>query len=72
MKIIFRKNDESEISVFQKIDGEEKEFSYIDMIKQLINTKELEEAEIDGEFTEAEIKSINSMVSFINKEVAQA
>ena len=69
MKLVFRKNEKSEISVFRKVDGEEKDFSYVEMIKVLIDAGALEDPEIAGEFTEAEKKSISSMVSFINDEL---
>ena len=70
MKLIFKKDDESQISVFHDIDGEEQKFSYVDMIKALIESKKMEEPEIqEGCFTEAETKSIQRMVEFINKEI---
>ena len=72
MKVVFKKNDESLISVFQNIDGQEKDFSYVDMIKSLIDSREMEEPEISAGFTDAEIKSINSMVMSINKEISTA
>lgn len=71
MKLIFRKDEESQISVFQNIGGDEKEFSYVDMIKALIELKEMEEPEILGGFTDAEATSIKRMVEFINKEIGE-
>ena len=70
MKLIFKKDKESQISVFQLLDGHELEFSYVDMIKALLKSKQLEAPEISGGFTDAEVKSINSMVTFINKEIS--
>lgn len=70
MKLIFKKDNESQISVFQFLDGQEREFSYVDMIKALIKSKQMETPEISGGFTEAEVKSINSMITFINKEIS--
>ena len=69
MKLAFKKDKDSQISVFQIIDGHEQDFSYIDMIKALIESKKMEDPDISVGFTDAEIKSINSMVSFINKEI---
>ncbi len=70
MKLIFKKDDESQISVFQDIDGKEQDFSYVDMIKALIESREMEEPEIsEGGFTDAEVTSIKRMVEFINKEI---
>lgn len=70
MKIVFKKDDDSQISVFQNIDGQEKIFSYVDMIKSLIDSNEMEKPEISVGFTEPEIKSINSMVTCINDEIS--
>jgi len=70
MKLIFKKDKESQISVFQLLDGQEQEFSYVDMIKALIKSKQMETPEISEGFSDAEAKSINSMVTFINKEIS--
>lgn len=70
MKLVFKKNEESQISVFQNVDGSEQDFSYVDMIKALIESRKMEAPEISKGFTEAEIKSINSMVTFINREIS--
>lgn len=70
MKLVFKKDEESQIKVSQKIEGAERDYSYVDMIKSLIETRVMEQPEISGGFTEAEIKSINSMVTFINKEIS--
>ena len=69
MKIVFKKDEDSQITVFHVVNGEEKEFLYVDMIKALIDSKKMEEPDIEGSFTEAEIKSINSMVECINKSI---
>ena len=70
MKLKFKKDEESQISVFHVIDGQEQEFSYVDMIKALIKSRKMAQPEISEGFTEAEIKSIHSMTSFINKELS--
>lgn len=69
MKIRFKKDKNHEINVFQIVNEEEKEFDYIEMIKALIKHDKLEPPDLLEGFTEAEIKSINSMVNYINKEV---
>ena len=69
MKLVFRKNEKQEISVLSKDGDNEAEFNYIDMIKSLINVKQLEEPELDGEFSDSEKASISSMISHINNEV---
>ena len=70
MKLVFKKDDKSQISVFRNINGQEQVFSYIDMIKDLIASKNMEEPEISGNFADAEVTSIKRMVEFINKEIS--
>lgn len=69
MKLVFRKNEKQEISVLSKDGDNIAEFNYIDMIKNLINVKRLEEPELDGDFSDSEQASIFSMISHINNEV---
>ena len=61
MRLVFKKDEESQISVFQNVDGREQDFSYVDMIKALIKSRKMGDPEIAEGFTEAEIKSINSI-----------
>ncbi|MDD2324500.1 MAG: hypothetical protein PHW63_00590 [Alphaproteobacteria bacterium] len=70
MKLVFSKNEELEISVHKLVAGEKTAFSYTDMIKDLINTRRLDEPELEGKFTDTEKESIISMVEHINTEVA--
>lgn len=67
MKLVFRKNDEEQISVFESVDGEERPFSYTEMINKLIKSREMETPETSGDFTDEEKKSIKSMVERINE-----
>jgi len=67
MKLVFRKNEQEEITVLQSFDGDERNFIYTDMIKVLLEDGELEEPVVEGDFTEEEKRSINNMVSEINK-----
>ena len=69
MKLVFKKGKNSQISVFQKVDSCEQDFSYVDMIKALIGSKKMEEPEILEGFADAEVTSIKRMVEFINKEI---
>lgn len=71
MKLIFKKDDKSQISVFQDIDGQKKDFSYVDMIKALIESRKMEKPEISEGFTEAETESIQRMIELINKEIEE-
>ena len=70
MKLVFRKDKARQISVFHEVDGEQREFSYIDMIKTLLKSRRLDEPDISEGFTEAEINSIRSMVTRINKQLS--
>lgn len=71
MKLRFKKDENKQISVVQLKDGEEIDFSYIEMIKSLIASRNMEEPEILEGFTEAEVNSIKSMVKHINKEISE-
>jgi len=75
MKLIFKKDKDEEnqinINVFQIIDGQEQEFSYVDMIKALIESRKMEDPEILEGFTGAEVTSIKRMVEFINEKVEE-
>jgi len=67
MKLIFKKDDEEQISVLQLAEGEERPFSYSEMISTLIKSRRLETPETSGDFTDEEKKSIDSMVERINE-----
>ena len=68
MKLVFRKNDQEEITVVLKsVNGGESNFVYTDMIKVLLEDGKLEAPVVEGDFTEEEMRSINNMVSEINK-----
>ncbi len=69
MKLVFTKNEQHEISVLSKTDDGLIAFKYIDMIKILIDVKQLEEPELTGEFSDSEKESISSMINHINTEV---
>lgn len=72
MKLVFRKNDQEEITVLQSHDGTERNFVYTDMIKVLLKYGKLEVPFVEGTFTEEEKRSINSMISDINRETKEA
>lgn len=72
MKLVFRKNELEEITVLQSFNGDERKFDYADMIKVLIDDGELEDPEIEGDFTADESRSIRNMVSEINKVTNEA
>ncbi len=70
MKLVFNKDENQQIIVKNDFNGEQKDFSYIEMIKELIESRRLDDPVISEGFSDAEINSIKSMVSFINKEVS--
>jgi len=67
MKLVFRKNDQEEITVLQSFDSDERDFVYTEMIKVLIENGKLEDPVVEGDFTDEEMRSINNMVNEINK-----
>ena len=67
MKLVFRKNDQEEITVLQSFDGDERNFIYTDMIKVLLEDGELEAPVVEGDFTEEEIAQHQQHGHEINK-----
>lgn len=72
MKLVFKKNEDHQISVFHDVDGSQQDFSYVDMIKALIESRELKDPDISDGFSDAEKASIKSMIKYINKEIPAA
>ena len=72
MKLIFKKaeDEKATITVNQLLNGEEKEFSYVDMIKALMDETRLEEPQVGDNFSDEEKKSIRDMVGYINEAVS--
>lgn len=66
MKLVFKKSDEAEISVFISNGGTQEPFDYITMVKTLIEEREMEIPETIGEFSSAEISSIQTMTKYLN------
>lgn len=65
MKLIFRKN-EGEMEVLIRTGTAEDEFSYVEMIKSLIENNKFEDTEFDISITNKEKESINELLSKIN------
>jgi hypothetical protein len=72
MKLVFRKNEAGDISVFRKEAGTEKPFVYVEMIKELIESPSMDEAEVLGNFSDAERGSISSMTRLVSEAIAAA
>lgn len=65
MKLIFRKN-EGEMEVLIRTGTAEDEFSYIEMIKSLIDKNKFEDTEFDVSITDKEKECINELLAKIN------
>ena len=71
MKLIFKKDEKNQISVWQLVNGQEIDFSYIDMILCLLECGKLEPPDVGEDFSEAEKKSISSMIEYINSKASE-
>lgn len=61
MKILFRKNDEGEISVFIVKENNCEEFTYNKMILELYEDNSIEDIGHEGDFSDVELKSIEEL-----------
>ncbi len=68
MQLIFKREDEN-LSIEIKEGVSTIEFDYVEMIKKLIDSKELEETIFEGDISEEEMGKINEMVKKINEAV---
>lgn len=71
MKLVFTKDTEHQITVELETDGKKETFSYVNMIKSLLNEGSLEQPELVGDFPDPEQKSIKRMVEFVNKAIEE-
>ena len=67
MKLIFEKSEANEISVLISNGYAKQPFDYITMVKALIEERTMEVPETIGEFSPAEIQSIQSMAQYLNE-----
>jgi hypothetical protein len=67
MRFHFNKDKDNQINILLEMKGKKQTFSYIEMIKEIIVSGKLEASIISESFTEAEIKSIGSMIGHMNK-----
>lgn len=65
MKLIFRKTD-GEMEVLIRNGTAEDKFTYINMIKSLIEKNKFEDTEFDSSISDKEKESINDMLKKIN------
>lgn len=66
MRLVFKKDENLEISVSSMDDGSATEFKYIDLVRNLMKVKKLDDPELIGDFSESEKLSIASMINHIN------
>ena len=67
MKLLFEKKDPQTIVVKISHEGKIQNFEYITMLKWLLDCGLLDDSELTGDFSEAEKKSIASMVRRLNE-----
>lgn len=69
MKLKFYKEEDNDYVKIITQDGNELEFDYIEMIRHIFNDKKIEEADIDGQYSEEEANSIKTLISDISETV---
>ena len=66
MKLLFEKKDSQTIVVKISHEGNIQNYDYITMLKGLLDYGSLGDSELTGDFSDAEKKSIDSMVKRLN------
>ncbi|MBC2575254.1 hypothetical protein [Peptostreptococcus canis] len=66
MKLKFYKSEDNDCVKIITKHGKELEFEYIEMIRHIFNDKEIEEADIDDQYSEEERESIRTLISGIS------
>ncbi|RLJ97755.1 hypothetical protein C8N27_2846 [Tenacibaculum discolor] len=70
MKLYFSKDDQDEIVVKMSTSTVQEDFSYVEMIKNLLNNNEFDETEFSSDFSDDEKSRIETMLSSINESIA--
>ena len=70
MKLFFSKNDRDEIIVKMSTSTVQQEFSYVEMIKNLLENNVFDDTDFTDEFSDEEIDRIESMLTKINDSIA--
>lgn len=70
MKLYFSKDDQDEIVVKMSTSTIQEDFSYVEMIKNLLNNNEFDETEFSGDFSDDEKSRIETMLSSINESIS--
>jgi hypothetical protein len=69
--LIFRKKEDGSIEVLLRNGTAEDDFSYIEMIKYLLDGKKLGETEFDENITSMEQESLKKMLKEINETIEE-
>lgn len=71
MKLIFSKDDENNLSIQMATGTVVEEFSYVEMIKNLIKNNKFDDTQYDEKISIAEREKIESMLKEINESIEQ-
>lgn len=71
MKLIFSKDENNNLSIQMATGTIVDEFSYINMIKELIKNNKFDETEYSENITDKERETINSMLKEINDSIEE-
>lgn len=69
MKLYFSKDDQDEIVVKMSTSTIQEDFSYVEMIKNLLENNEFDDTEFTDDFTDDEKTRIETMLSSINASI---
>jgi len=69
MKLIFKKDSDETIKILIRDGLAEQEFSYIKMVKSLIESNSFEDSEFIGEISEKEKEVVSQMLLQINSAI---
>jgi hypothetical protein len=67
MNLKFIKNDNEELQVFIKTQGDEKKFNYIDMIQTIYKERNMDDPEFEGNILDKEKEIIKNMIIELKK-----
>lgn len=69
MKLSFTKQSDGEITVCFRGDDHDEEFSYSKMVRKIYKEKRIDDAEINGEFSDIEKESIGLLIEELRSAV---
>jgi len=71
MKLIFKKEEDQNISIHIAQGTAPIEFTYVDMIKDLLKANEIEESIFEGDISDEEKERLNTMLQKIKASMAE-